>query len=158
VLKYWKICIHWLWLHYKKENHGDILIGVLLNPVESMVNWDRLFWNIWKRLKICSSKCPVKLLTEEIYSSKGSLFGVGGQNSLAAEFANKFTSVYEQVSQNRPIFVELENLFRFVALTNIIKYNFDNVLVKKNSLGKLMQEIKVAMLLQLRTSYLDLKH
>ena len=93
-----------------------------------------------------------------MYSSKGSFFGVGGQNPQAAEFANKFTSVYEQVSQNRPIFVELENLFRFVALANIIKYNFDNVLVKKNSLGKLMREIKVAMLLQLRTSYLDLKH
>lgn len=67
-------------------------------------------------------RCQVKLLTEaEILDRKGKLIGKGYSDPLAKEFAQSFTDHYAEVSVKRPIYAELENLFRFVALAKIIK-------------------------------------
>jgi hypothetical protein len=67
-------------------------------------------------------KCPVKLLTEQMYTRvNGESVGSGGTNSLAQTFAENFTLLYDKVARRRPVYIELENLFRFVALANIIK-------------------------------------
>ncbi|HLP45905.1 MAG TPA: DUF1598 domain-containing protein, partial [Candidatus Kapabacteria bacterium] len=66
--------------------------------------------------------CKVKLLTEEEHlTSKGDISGTGGSNPIAEKFANDFSDFYPEVADQRPIYQELENLFRFVALAKVIK-------------------------------------
>lgn len=67
-------------------------------------------------------ECQVTLLTEETYSAGGQIRGAGVQNPLAQKFAENFTAQYKQVAGKRPIYAQLENLYRFVALANIMKY------------------------------------
>jgi len=67
-------------------------------------------------------KCPVILLTEEQYLSKGKIAGYGGGSPLALKFTESFSEKYNEISARRPIYVELENLFRFVAITKVMKY------------------------------------
>jgi len=68
-------------------------------------------------------QCQVMLLTEEEYLNKrGEIVGKGRPNSLAKSFAENFTVEYAEVAKQRPIYTELENLFRFVALAKIIKF------------------------------------
>jgi len=67
--------------------------------------------------------CQVKLLTEEEFITKtGEVTGAGSANPLAQKFSENFTAKYEQISQKKSIYIELESLFRFVALARIIKY------------------------------------
>ncbi len=66
---------------------------------------------------------PVILLTEEESLNKNGAFsGKGRPNNLARQFAEKFTAKYNEIAQERPIYTELENLFCFVALAQIIKF------------------------------------
>lgn len=68
-------------------------------------------------------QCPVILLTEEEHlGEKGQIIGKGAPDPLAHEFCQKFSTKYAQVAQKRPIYIELENLFRFVALAKIMKF------------------------------------
>ena len=68
-------------------------------------------------------KCQVKLLTEEEFLTKrGEVAGTGRPNPLAQKFSEDFTAKYKQISQRKPIYTELESLFRFVALAKIMKY------------------------------------
>lgn len=72
---------------------------------------------------IILGQCPVILLTEEQYSAKRDrIVGRGHPDPLAQEFVEDFTAHYAEVAKRRPIYTELENLFRFVALTRIIKW------------------------------------
>jgi hypothetical protein len=67
-------------------------------------------------------ECPVKLLTEQMYLSHGGgMVGAGTSDSMAGDFVESFTAHYEEVAEKRPIYSELNNLFRFVAAAEIIK-------------------------------------
>ncbi len=67
-------------------------------------------------------ECSVALLTEEEYlDRKGELTGSGRANELAQRFVENFTAKYTDLSKVRPIYKELESLFRFVALAKILK-------------------------------------
>ena len=66
--------------------------------------------------------CKVKLLTEEEHhTGKGTIKGTGRPNPIAKKFADDFSVFYHEVAAQRPIYHELENLFRFVALAKIMK-------------------------------------
>jgi hypothetical protein len=66
-------------------------------------------------------QCPVVLLSEEEFLSKrGGIVGRGQPDPLAHDFTEKFTSRYAAIAAQRPVYTELENLFRFVALAKII--------------------------------------
>lgn len=68
------------------------------------------------------NECQVQLLTEEEFqTSKGEIVGTGRANPDAEEFARCLTSHYEEVAARRPIYKELENLFRHVALAKLLK-------------------------------------
>ena len=72
---------------------------------------------------ILIKRCQVKLLTEEEFLTKrGQVAGSGRANPLAQTFSENFTAKYEQISRTKPIYTELESLFRFVALAKIMKY------------------------------------
>ncbi len=67
-------------------------------------------------------RCEVILLTEEQYLSKGGhVQGRGRPNPLAKEFARVFTKRYQDVANKKPIYRELEGLFRFVGLAKAMK-------------------------------------
>ncbi|NTU45391.1 MAG: DUF1598 domain-containing protein [Chlorobiaceae bacterium] len=65
---------------------------------------------------------PVTLLSEAEYiGQSGKIVGVGQTDAFAVEFTRSFTTRYAEVAELRPIYKELENLFRFVALAKIMK-------------------------------------
>lgn len=68
-------------------------------------------------------KCQVVLLTEEEFvTSTGQTVGTGQSDPLAQRFSQNYSSLYSEIAQLRPIYKELENLFRFVALAKILKF------------------------------------
>ena len=68
------------------------------------------------------NRCTVKLLTEEEHlNEEGKIVGAGRANPTAKQFAGDFTGFYDDIAAERPIFRELENLFRFVALAKVLK-------------------------------------
>jgi hypothetical protein len=68
-------------------------------------------------------KCPVELLTEEEHVTKvGTTIGTGHADPLAAEFARNLTRMYSQVSKERPIYADLEGLFREVAVAKMMRH------------------------------------
>lgn len=68
------------------------------------------------------SKSPVELSTRETNISNSRIIDTGRVNPLARDFAEAFTSHYQEAAVQRPFFAELENLYRFVALTKIMQY------------------------------------
>jgi len=67
-------------------------------------------------------QCPVVLLTEaEHLSQRGERRGLGKPDPMAKKFTEGFSAHYGQIAQQRPIYLELENLFRFVALAKALK-------------------------------------
>lgn len=65
--------------------------------------------------------CEVVLLTEEeALTPGGRLQSTGQANPYAKEFANSFTQAYSDVTIQRPIYGELENLYRWVAIVDSI--------------------------------------
>lgn len=68
-------------------------------------------------------QCPVQLITEAEYLSRsGQIRGTGRVDPIAKKFADDFTAHYQEIARERPIYQELEGLFRFVALAKILKY------------------------------------
>ena len=66
--------------------------------------------------------CRVKLLTEEEFLTEhGRVAGLGRPSPLAARFAQDFSSHYDQIAAARPIYADLEGLFRFVAVARLLK-------------------------------------
>lgn len=67
------------------------------------------------------NECRVQLLTEEEFvKSTGELSGTGRPDPLAQAFARGFTDCYQEIASARPIYRELEGLYRFVALAGIM--------------------------------------
>lgn len=67
-------------------------------------------------------RCSVVLLTEsEHLTQSGKVVGTGHANPYAKKFTDAFSAVYSQIARRRPIYHELENLFRFVALAKLLK-------------------------------------
>ncbi|MDH4035781.1 MAG: DUF1598 domain-containing protein, partial [candidate division Zixibacteria bacterium] len=62
------------------------------------------------------SQSPVKLLTEAMHS------GGGAMDPLAESFADQFSILYDEVAARRPIYQELEGLFRFVAIAKAMRF------------------------------------
>lgn len=70
------------------------------------------------------NRCQVTLITEEEFMTKtGNTIGSGKPDPLAKEYVDKFTEKYEQIARKEPIYCELEGLYRFVALTKLMKHN-----------------------------------
>ncbi len=68
------------------------------------------------------TSCRVKLLTEEEFLTEhGRVAGMGRPSPLAAKFAQDFSSHYDQIAAARPIYRELEGLFRFVAVVRLMR-------------------------------------
>jgi len=68
-------------------------------------------------------QCPVELLTEETFVSKSGQYVRGSMADPGAKkFADGFSLLYDKIANERPIYIELENLFRFFALAQVIKY------------------------------------
>lgn len=89
-------------------------------------------------------KCQVILLTEEEHlSRRGKVIGKERPNRLAQSFADSFSALYTEVAKQRPIYSELEALFRFVALAKIIKYKSPHKLASLD-LGYLFEEHKIS--------------
>ncbi len=64
------------------------------------------------------SKCQVVLLTEqEAITQEGKRTGAAKANPFAKEFAEQFTAKFDEVSKVKPIYRELENLYRAVGAT-----------------------------------------
>lgn len=69
-------------------------------------------------------RSPVILLTEkEFLTSQGQITSTGTVDPEAAAFAAAFTKHYQRIAASRPIYRELENLFRFVALAKLLQFN-----------------------------------
>jgi hypothetical protein len=73
-------------------------------------------------------QCPVQLLTREMYLGGKADSLVGGDRSdpIAKTFTENFSNIYDKVAQVRPIYRDLENLFRLVAVSKIIRYKSTN--------------------------------
>jgi uncharacterized protein DUF1598 len=66
-------------------------------------------------------ECPIRLLTEPTtVSTSGNYVPTGGKDPLAMKFADDLTLLYEKVAAERPIYAELEGLFRIVALAKLL--------------------------------------
>ena len=66
-------------------------------------------------------KCEVILLTEEQFlTNTGSMVGSGQADPLAQRFAENFSAKYKQISESKPIYAELEGLFRLVTLAKLM--------------------------------------
>jgi hypothetical protein len=106
---------------------SDIVQG---RPTSIPLSTMNRFWfhpgeNSYKENKgiVIIKNCQVTLLTEEEYLHKsGKIAGKGRPNTMAQEFASNFTARYAKIAKQRPIYAELENLFRFVALGKIINF------------------------------------
>jgi hypothetical protein len=68
----------------------------------------------------------VTLLTEREYlTQRGEIAGSGESDSLANAFANNFSLRYREIAEQKPIYAELDGLFRLTALMNIIQSRDD---------------------------------
>jgi hypothetical protein len=72
-------------------------------------------------------KCPVTLLTELEYSSDEAK-----SDPIAKQFTQNFTNKYSEIAKVRPVYAQLEGLFRFVALTKIFKYKEIDTIIDLN--------------------------
>jgi hypothetical protein len=69
-------------------------------------------------------RCPVMLMTEETLGrirSDGAPGKEGGTDELAEAFAFGFTKLFDELAASRPVYRELENLFRLVAAAKLVR-------------------------------------
>jgi hypothetical protein len=103
-------------------------------PVSMNLSMDR-FWfypgkNFYKSDDgvVIIEQCPVILLTEEEHLSRsGEIVGKNRPSPLAEKFTEDFSTLYNEVANQRPIYAELEDLFRFVALAKILFFMTDSL-------------------------------
>ena len=65
--------------------------------------------------------CSVQLLTEEEYLTEHGIAGKGRPNTLAKRFAMSFSKHYSEIAARRPIYTELEGLFRLAGIARIMR-------------------------------------
>ncbi len=66
-------------------------------------------------------KSEIRLLTEAEHLSPGKMVGTGRADPLSKIFAQEFTRKFDEISSQRPVYKELENLFRFVSIAKVLK-------------------------------------
>ncbi len=67
-------------------------------------------------------ECKVRLLTEEEFlTAAGQVKGKGKPSACASRFASGFSTHYQAIAEARPIYRELESLFRFSAIANLLR-------------------------------------
>lgn len=89
--------------------------------------------------------CPVQLITEEEYLKKtGVISGTGQANPLAQEFCEEFTAAYGEVARARPIYAEMEGLFRFAALAKLIHHKQDELAAAGVDLAYFLETYPIA--------------
>lgn len=87
--------------------------------------------------------CSVVLLTEEEFLTKqNKVAGYGRPDPYARSFAESFTNHYQEIGTQRPIYQELEALYRFAAIARLL--NDDRAdSICKSGLGYLLQKYQV---------------
>ena len=68
-------------------------------------------------------ECPVTLLTEEQHLTREGLTGLRRPDPQALQFAKGFSAHYDEIAQARPVYRELDGLFRMAALAKLAKYD-----------------------------------
>ncbi len=99
-------------------------------PITVSMNSMQRFWfssgnNIYEENRdiILIKQCPVILLTEGVYLSRSKKYSTANDIDIVAKkFAEDFSSLYNEISDERPIYRELKNLFLVVALAKVIKF------------------------------------
>lgn len=67
-------------------------------------------------------RSPVTLLTHQTFvNAGGKIADAAAHDPLARLFADNFTRLFDQVAERRPIFRQLEGLFRFVAVARLLE-------------------------------------
>jgi hypothetical protein len=99
-------------------------------PISVSPNLNR-FWfypgaNVYDESKglVLVRQCPVQLLTEQMYALGGKIVGEETVDPLADAFRYNVTELYGELGRVRPIYRELENVFRFVAVATTIKAKY----------------------------------
>lgn len=74
-------------------------------------------------------RCPIMLMTEEMFERLRSGAADSGataepSDELAEAFAYGFTRMYDKVAETRPVFRELEGLYRLVAAAKLVRDRF----------------------------------
>lgn len=70
---------------------------------------------------IVLKSCSVQLLTEEEYLTEHGIAGKGRPNPLAKRFSTSFSKHYSDIAAKRPVYTELEGLFRLAGIARIIR-------------------------------------
>jgi hypothetical protein len=69
-------------------------------------------------------RLPVTLKTEEeAFSQTGNIVGKGKADPLAHNFTLSFSEHYSEIAKKKPIYAQLEGLFRIVAIAKALKYS-----------------------------------
>ncbi len=93
---------------------------------------------------IVIEECRTVLLTEESYLSKsGKIAGEGKVSETAESFAKSFTAMYAELAEQRPIYIEFENLFHILALSKSLKFRSTDE-VTGSWLGYLLDQYSIS--------------
>ena len=85
-------------------------------PTASGFTLEKLAIKLDEKLFLLTT-CQVTLLTEqEAVNQEGKRFAAGKGNPLAKEFADQFTAQFADAAKVKPVYRELENLYRAVAI------------------------------------------
>jgi hypothetical protein len=112
------------------------------NPGAAPMSLNRFWFNPGKSRyqtnahhSLLLGKCPVILLTEaEAVTPQGKQTGLGKTDPLARQFAQRFTDKYQDIAKAKPLYAELENLYRWVALADLLSQQ-----AKKTGHGELVE-------------------
>jgi len=109
-----------------EEARHDIMAG---KPLTVSISMNRFWFAPGKNLYLENNdvvtikECQVKLMTEKQYFDRfGEKQATGKSDPHADSFAEAFTAYFAKIARQRSINLELENLFRFVALAKILRY------------------------------------
>jgi hypothetical protein len=73
---------------------------------------------------VCLDKCSVIVLTErQRATADGQLYDSGGDDHIAKAFAQEFSSRFAEAANTVPVYADLENLYRLIALLKAIYAN-----------------------------------
>lgn len=87
------------------------------------------------------TRCEVTLKTEEeAVSLEGDLEGLGKPNPYARRFTARFTERYDEIAVQKPIYRKLENLYRFVALADLLRRERSDA---KDVVDRLFERVKI---------------
>jgi hypothetical protein len=98
-------------------------ISVVINPMNRFEFYPGENMYMYDDGIVEITECPVTLITEiEYLTRSGETVQSGKVDPLAQKFADDLTAHYDEVARAKPIYCELEGLFRMVALAQILKF------------------------------------